>query len=188
MTQERRQRLLLWALAVAAALFAVTRLPGIFSPSGGAGGPGFGAGGEVGEARVVELDVARLDAQPRDYEPGRDPFRYYQPPPPPPPPPPPGPTAEELAALEAARRAAAEQAPPPDPGPQLPEIALQYLGSFGPRERPIAVFTDGDAIYNAVEGDVLEGQFVVANIGFESVDLGYVEFPDEPPARLAVGG
>ncbi|MGH7339652.1 MAG: hypothetical protein ACREKH_04110, partial [Candidatus Rokuibacteriota bacterium] len=74
------------------------------------------------------------------------------------------------------------------PGPQLPEVDLTYLGSFGPEERPIAVLTDGDAIYNAVEGDVVEGQFVVAHIGYESVDLAYVEFPEEPPARLAVGG
>ena len=36
--------------------------------------------------------------------------------------------------------------------------------------------------------DVLEGRFVVAHIGYESVDLGYLEFPDEPPARLPVGG
>jgi hypothetical protein len=183
---NRRQRLLLAALAVVAAVFAVVRLPSLLTPGGGGRGPGGGDGDGVGAARVAELEVGRLEAEARDYQPGRDPFRYYEPPPPPPPPPPPGPTAEELAALEAARLLALGDLPPP--GPQLPAIDLTYLGSFGPEERPIAVLTNGDAIYNAVEGDVLEGRFVVAHIGYESVDLGYLEFPDEPPARLAVGG
>jgi len=176
MSPARRQRLLLAVLAVAAALFAVTRLPSLLSPGGGAGaGPRGGAG--VGEARVAELAIGRLDADPRDYSPGRDPFRYFDPPKPPPPPPPP--PVEVVTA---------PPPPPVDPGPQLPEIDLTYLGSFGPKERRIAVLTNGDTIYNAVEGDIVKGQFVVDQIGYESVDLGYLEFPDEPPARLAVGG
>lgn len=89
--------------------------------------------------------------------------------------------------MEEARRLAAEAALAAQ-GPQLPAIELEYLGSFGPPERRIAVFTDGAEIYNAVEGEVLQGKFVVAQIGYESVDLAYVEFPEEPPARLAVGG
>lgn len=177
MTEKRRQRLLLAVLLVAAAVFAVTRLPSLLGPGGG--GPSFGSGAGVGEARVAELDVARLDAAPRDYRPGRDPFRYYNPPPPPTPPPPPPPVVEVV-----------ETSPPPpvETGPQLPEIDLTYLGSFGPRENPIAVLTNGDTIHNAIQGEVVGGQFVVVSIGLESVDLGYVDFPDEPPARLAVGG
>jgi hypothetical protein len=176
--ERRRQRLLLAVLAVAAAAFAVTRLPSLLGP-GDDGGPRFGGDAGVGEARVAELDVARLDAAPRDYEPGRDPFRYYDPPPKPPPPPPPPPPVEVV-----------ETPPPPvvDPGPQLPEIDLTYLGSFGPQANPIAVLTNGDTIHNAIQGEIVEGRFVVVQIGLESVDLGYVEFPDEPPARLAVGG
>lgn len=178
MTEQRRQRLLLAVPLVVVAVFAVTRLPSLLGPGEG-GGPGFGTGAGVGEARVAELDVARLDAAPRDYSPGRDPFRYYDPPPPPQPPPPPPPPVEVV-----------ETPPPPpvDTGPQLPEIDLTYLGSFGPQERPIAVLTSGETIHNAVQGEIVEGKFVIVNIGLESVDLGYVDFPDEPPARLAVGG
>ena len=32
----------------------------------------------------------------------------------------------------------------------------------------------------AREGDVLEGKFVVAQIGYESVDIRFVGFPDWP--------
>jgi hypothetical protein len=189
MTDDRRRRLLLAVLLVAAAVFLLTRLPGLLERAGGVTGSGLGGGPGIGEARVAELDVHRLAAAPRDYAPGRDPFRYYEPPPPPPPPPPvpTGPSEEELRAMEAARRLAAEQALAAR-GPQLPVIELAFLGSFGPSEHRIAVFTDGEQIINAVEGDVLQGQFVVAQIGYESVDLAYVEFPEEPPARLAVGG
>lgn len=189
MTGDRRSKLLLAALLIVVAVFVLARLPGwLGRAGGGAAGAGLGSGPGVGEARVAELDVGRLAATPNDYSPGRDPFRYYVPPPKPKPPPPAptGPTAEELAAMEARRRAAEEALL--NRGPQLPEVELTYLGSFGPKERPIAVFSDGEQIYNAVEGDVLQGQFRVAQIGFESVDLAYVEFPQEPPARLAVGG
>ena len=50
------------------------------------------------------------------------------------------------------------------------------------------MFFDGSSIYNAGRGDVLNQKFQVVEIGLESVDLGFVGFPDEPPARLAIGG
>jgi hypothetical protein len=187
MSDERRKKLLLGLLAVVLVVFLGFRLAPLLAGGSGFAGPDLKTDG-VTTSQVADLDLSRLEAEPRDYDPGRDPFRFYDPPPPKPP----GPTAEELAALEAARRAAmkpAEPAPPqPDAGPRPPVIELSYLGSFGPKQRPIAVLTDGDQIYNALEGDVLQGQFVVSNIGLESVDLAYVDFPELPPARLAVGG
>ena len=54
--------------------------------------------------------------------------------------------------------------------------------------REIAVFSDGKEILNAFAGDVLHQEFVVRSIGFESADIGFVNFPDEPAKRLAVGG
>jgi hypothetical protein len=78
--------------------------------------------------------------------------------------------------------------PPPPLGPQPPPVDVTFLGSFGPPTRRIAVFTDGKTIYNAERGDTLSGKFVVHAIGFESVDLTFVGFPDVPPERLAVGG
>jgi hypothetical protein len=155
-------------------------------------------GGEPEEdpERVAELRLADLQRVPPGYRPGRDPWRFVDPPPPPPeppPPPPPGPTPEQLRAMEEARlraeeqaRLAAEQRAIEERKPKPPEFTLDYLGNIGSRNRRIAVFTDGKREYIAQEGQVLEGKFIVARIGYESVDIKYVNFPDEPAKRLAV--
>ena len=160
-------------------------------------------GGEVPDDipsdRALELDVAALEAAPRNYKPGRDPWRFGEVPPPPP-------TPEEIAERkrraeeeQARQRAAAEAARiqaeqaeqlalQPPPPPQPPPFTLTYLGSFGPPGRRIAVFTDDkDNIYNVKEGGVLQGKFLVAHIGYESVDIQFVGFPDAPTRRLAPG-
>ncbi|HYG62835.1 MAG TPA: hypothetical protein VEL74_09660 [Thermoanaerobaculia bacterium] len=150
---------------------------------------------------VTVLRVADLDIQARDYAPGRDPWRYYEPPPP-------GPSPEELARqraeaerlrlLEEQRRREAEQRqaemlaqqPPPEPPvPQPPPFPYKYLGNFGPPGRQIAVFSDGEGktIINRRQGDVIDGKFVVAQIGYESVDIQFVGFPNTPAQRLPVG-
>lgn len=197
MTDARRQRLLLatfFVLLVIAGLRYL--LPWLRSAVGVetaalsspvASRPARDKGGNAPAMEVLEIRVGDLAAEPRDYRPGRDPWRFGAPPPPPPPP---GPTPEELAARRAQEEAARRQAQQPvEPaGPQPPAIQLVYLGSFGPSGRRIAVFSDGKNIYNARVGDVLEGKFVVHNIGYESVDLKFVDFPDVPPRRLAVGG
>lgn len=158
--------------------------------------------GRAAEARpqveeVVDLRIAELGGTMRDYKPGRDPWRFRVPPPPPPPPLPPPPpplTKEQIAQQEAAakrlrelqeaqQRAAAEEAARPKP----PQFTLQYLGKFGPADRPIAVFTDGKDILNVQEGEVIQGQFMVGQIGFESVEIKFVDFPNLPPQRLPVG-
>ena len=159
------------------------------SPQGRAGGrsPAAGRAGGAAESGDIlalkSLDAGEVEGE---YEPGRDPFRFYEPPPPPPPPPrpqPPPPRPQPVAPQ-----------PPPGPvvppKPQPPPIDVQYLGSFGPEAAPIAVFTDpdGEQIWNVRIGEVIEGKFRVVRIGYESVDLGYVGFPDEPPTRLPVGG
>jgi hypothetical protein len=145
--------------------------------------------------RVAVLRLPDLQRVPPSYRPGRDPWRFVDPPPPPPPPPPPGPTPEELRAMEearrraeeeAARRAAAQAVEAAKPKP--PEFTLQYMGNFGPAKRRIAVFTDGKNVYNLQEGQVLDNKFIVARIGYESVDIKYVDFPDVPAKRLAVQG
>jgi hypothetical protein len=144
--------------------------------------------------QVEELRVAALAIRPREYTPGRDPWRFVDPPPPPPPPPPPGPSAAELEARRRAEEEAArlraqmlqqQQAEAAKPKP--PPFTMSYLGNFGPPSRRIAVFSDGKTIYNAQQGEVLAGKFIVAEIGYESVDIRFVGFPDWPPQRLAVG-
>lgn len=199
MKQEKRQKVLLGLLLLVLALGAVRYVPGWLS--GGEAGPTRRGGGDDGLGAAEGVEVATLDLEalagvPRDYEPGRNPFQYYQPPPPKPV----GPTPEELArrAEEERRRQAAlreqqqqhaeAQPPPPPPKPQPPSFQLTYLGSFGPESRRIAVFTDGDEIYNALIGDVIEDKFIISDIGFESVSITYVGFPDEPAKRVAVGG
>src|SRR5207244_1953660 len=125
--------------------------------------------------------------------PGRDPFRFFVPPPPPAPKPR-QPTQAELDAMraqqerEAAARAAAlkaqmEEAAKPKPAP----FTMTYLGSFGPPEKRLAVFTDGKTIHNAQQGEVLDNKFIVAHIGYESVDIKFVGFSEWPALRLAVG-
>lgn len=137
--------------------------------------------------RVVELALDRLEVTPRDLATGRDPFRFAPVTPPPPPPP----TPEQLAARQREQaereRVAAARAAEDAARPHPPEVDLRFLGSFGPRAHPIAVFADpGANVYNAREGDTLEGKFIVQRIGYESVDLAFVGFPDVPARRLGV--
>lgn len=143
---------------------------------------------------VEELRVAALAVRPREYTPRRDPWRFVDPPPPPPPPPPKPPSAAELEARRRAEEEAArlraqmlqqQQAEAAKPKP--PPFTMSYLGNFGPPNRRLAVFSDGKTIYNAQQGEVLAGKFIVAEIGYESVDIRFVGFPDWPPQRLAVG-
>jgi len=142
---------------------------------------------------VEELRVADLNGTPRNYTPGRNPWRFVEPPPPPPVKPPQPSKADlermrqeqERLARERAALLAQRQAEAAIPKP--PPFTMSYLGSFGPPERRIAVFSDGKTIYNAQEGEVLGGQFIVAHIGFESVDIQFVNFPGVPAQRLAVG-
>jgi len=87
---------------------------------------------------------------------------------------------EERARQEAARLAEINR-------PKPPPFTLQYLGKFGPEGRPIAVFTDGKSILNVQEGEVVQGKFIVSQIGMESVEIQFVDFPNWPPQRLPVG-
>jgi hypothetical protein len=128
---------------------------------------------------------------------GRDPWRFAEPPPPPPPPlppPPRPPTKEELEAQrlaqeelrrqqeEAARLAAIEAAKP-----KPPPFTLKCIGKFGPAQRPIAVFTDGTQILNVQQGEVIQGKFLLSQVGLESVEIRFVDFPNEPAQRLPIG-
>jgi hypothetical protein len=138
---------------------------------------------------VEQLRLSLLDAKPAAHRPGRDPFQFAAPPPPPPP------TQEELAA--AARRRAEEETLRQQLEaqrqvelsiPRPPEFSMKYLGNFGPPSRRIAVFSDGRNIYNALKGDTIDGRFVLAEIGLESVEIRFVGFPDAPARRVGISG
>jgi hypothetical protein len=140
---------------------------------------------------VEVLRLADLDRAPRTSTPGRDPWSFVDPPPPPAPKPPPPhvPTAAELAEAErlrrlqeeAARLAAIEAAKP-----KPPPFNLQYLGRFGPPEKKIAVFSNGKATFIKQEGEDIDGKFIVSHIGYESVDIRFVNFPEVPAKRVGV--
>jgi hypothetical protein len=149
---------------------------------------------EVPSDRVLPLRLADLQRTPRDSTPGRDPWRFVLPPPPPAPKPPPGPSAADLARIraeqerlrlqqeaEAARLAAEAAIPKPPPFP------YRYLGNFGPVRMRIAAFTDGKSEFNVREGERIGNDFILQHIGYESVDIKYVNFPDTPALRVPVG-
>ncbi|HUP24910.1 MAG TPA: hypothetical protein VNB06_18475 [Thermoanaerobaculia bacterium] len=183
MSSSRRQVLLLMVLVVSflallAQRFATFDGGVVF---GGGRGPDFSA---ALRAEVSALELERLSRAGGEYTPGRDPWRFAEPPPPP---------RQEPLPVVQPMRVEPELAPPVaavPPRPQPPAIDVQYLGRFGPKMRPIAVFVDqdGQTLYNMLEGDVLKGKFQVAQIGLESVQIAFVGFPDAPPARLAVHG
>lgn len=194
MTLGDRERRLLGVLVLALVALGAYRLWPLLRPGDSLGDDA--GGGPRANAAKVDLPALRsadLEIVSGSFVPGRDPFRFGAPPPPPAPPPP---TKAELEAMrkrqqedEAARQAAdrARQIEAGRPHPPAVDY-LKFLGSFGPKNHRIAVFSDGKTIYNAAEGEVIDRKFVVDKIGYESVDLKFVGFPDEPPARLAAGG
>ena len=109
----------------------------------------------------------------------REPTKPPPPTPTPAPPPPPGPgEAAFIGPLPP---------PPPTPTPAPPAIPFKFIGSFGPRERPIAVLSAADKIVNARSGDVVFDRFVLKRVGYESIDVGFVGFPESQTKRVPVG-
>ena len=183
--RERRLLLGLGAVLVIALLARWAGGDGVAAIGSDEGGKRGVQEDETGAVReVVPLEVAALRPREGSFEVGRDPFRYGPvptppPPPPAPPPPPPPPQIVEVAPA----------VPPPPPVPQPPSTDhLRYLGSFGPSGRRIAVVLAGGELHNVREGAVLEGRFIVHEIGYESLAIAFVGFPDAEPRRLPAGG
>ncbi len=109
---------------------------------------------------------------------GRDLFDFREPTPTPPPVPTPVPTIPPTFGPPG------PPTPPPTPAP--PEIPFKLIGIFGPKERPIAVFQLGDQILNARQGDVIFSYWRVQKVGYESVDVGFVNFPPAESRRLPI--
>ena len=113
---------------------------------------------------------------------GRDLFdapREPTKPPPPtpyPPPPPPGDT----------RFIGPLPPPPPTPTPRPPEVSFKFVGTFGPKAHPIAVIQEGDKVYNVRVGDVLFDKYVLRSVGYESIDIGFVGFPETESQRIGI--
>jgi len=128
-------------------------------------------------APVVEL--ALLEGHSEPYDPGgRDLFKYSQPPEDP------DAVARRAAAADARRKAEDERRrnrqkqknqPKIAAVPQPPGIPLQFIGYFGPKDDKIVAFLDGDDLYIAQTGDVLQDQFRVVEIKYETVVMGYTD-------------
>ena len=198
MSDKRRQQILLVLLLVVLIAVVWWRLGPrlVDGRDGRSGAPGVAfARSSKPETReplpeVVDLRLDDLQAASNDLARGRDPFNASRPEPAPPPEPDPSQTALQQAMERARLAAAAEEvstrvaAARPTP----PPVDVVFLGSFGPDRNRFAVFSDGNEIFNAGEGDVLKDKFVVMRIGFESADLGFVGFPEAPAQRLEIGG
>jgi hypothetical protein len=76
--------------------------------------------------------------------------------------------------------------PPPTPTPKPPDVAFKFLGTFGPKEHPIAVVQQGDQVLNVRTGDILFGKFILKKVGYESIDVGFVGFPEAETRRLGI--
>ncbi len=66
--------------------------------------------------------------------------------------------------------------PTPTPTPAPPEINFKFIGTFGPKDRPVAVLVLGDQVVNARAGDVVFDRYVVRRVGYESVDVGFKDY------------
>ncbi len=76
--------------------------------------------------------------------------------------------------------------PAPTPTPRPPEIGFKFIGTFGPKEHPIAVVQQGDQVLNVRSGDTLFGKFILRKVGYESIDVGFVGFPETETRRLGI--
>ncbi len=76
--------------------------------------------------------------------------------------------------------------PPPPPTPRPPEITFRFIGTFGVKEHPIAVVQQGDQVLIVRAGDTLFGKFVLKKVGYESIDVGFVDFPEAESKRLGL--
>ncbi|HEX5216172.1 MAG TPA: hypothetical protein VFV98_11965 [Vicinamibacterales bacterium] len=98
---------------------------------------------------------------------GRNPFGYGQPPPPPAPPPMPAPPPP------------VQTAPPPPPVPQAPDIPLKLimLGQIVTGGPAVATLKDTqtNALYLAVEGQIIDGRYKLAKVGQTSVIVSYLD-------------
>jgi hypothetical protein len=129
--------------------------------------------------QLVDVRIDALTRSVSDFSPKRNIFGFG--PEPPPPPPPPRPVV---------------RLPPPEPPriepvvprePQPPPVTMKLIGIFGPKDRRIAVLSENNEVINAVVGDVIRNAFIVREIGYQTVEFGFVGFPEDKTARIDMG-
>lgn len=193
MTDQQRTKLLLGVLGLLVAIVVLPRLfesvapaptPGAATSTSTSTSPRRGQAARTDRPlvdEVVDLDLDALTPSSGRVSIGRDPWRFRPKPAPPPPP-----RVEPPRPIEVPKPI---EAPPPPTGPQPPSTDhLAYLGSFGPRDRQLAVIRGRDDLWVVRVGEIVEDSFSIENIGLESVDIGFVGFADVKPRRIGLGG
>lgn len=68
--------------------------------------------------------------------------------------------------------------------PPPPHFNRTYIGYFGPKESPVAVFRRGKEVEVALAGGVIDDTFIVREVGYDDVEIGYVGYPEEVTTRV----
>lgn len=186
---ERFRLVVLLAILAVVAVVAVIRMLG----GGGIGGGGSRSGKLEYEARDLQpLHTDAIGRQDnRAVESGGNPFAFRAPPTPtpnltPPPTPIPRPTRAPRPTPTPRIAIGADGEPKPPP----PPFDREYIGHLGPGLMQVAAFRakgeeDGSSeIDIAVAGDVLDGVFIVREIGLESVVIGFVGYAPSEDTRV----
>ncbi len=180
-----RQTVLLGILAVLLVVAALQFLRG----GGGVGGGGGADAVDFVVQEVPVLDMAVLTPVPEGSgDTGRNPFVYGPRPTPTPdtrprPTLPPRPTRRPPRPTPTPRlitTADGRTLPPPPP------FRKKYIGYFGPEDRPVAVFREGKEVEVQVQGGVLDDVFIVREVGFNAVEIGFVGYPEEVTTRVDI--
>ena len=181
---ERTRLTVLVGILVVVAAVAAVRLVG----RGGIGGGGSSGGPFTYEPNhLPELIAVVEHADDRTAGSGRNPFAFGVPPTPTPRPVTPQPTAPPLPT----RPPPPTATPRPDGLPPPRPFDRQFIGHFGPARLKVAALRRQGAgedaraeVEVATEGSVLDGYYIIRSIGLESLDVGFVGYPQTEIQRV----
>ncbi len=83
--------------------------------------------------------------------------------------------AEEQKKIEEARLAEVALHPPPPPPPQPPTITFKFLGFVGPPNARVAALEQNDSTFVAKAGEIVQKDFRIDEIKYESVVISFVD-------------
>jgi len=131
---------------------------------------------------IPDIDVSAFSRQPNTSpDVARDLFRFKEPPPPKPKPAPPA-----YIRPGDPRFVGPLPPPPPPPPPQPPAIAFQFTGTFGSPKEPVAAIVEDNKLTLVRRGDIVDGKFIIRRVGYESLDVGFVGFPEKEIRRIPI--
>lgn len=182
MAPERRNQILLGALAVVLLVVTYRNWPRTSSAASPASNESRPAGGATQRATVqaIETPDVRLEAlEAERAEPGsiqRDLFRFKPKPPPPPP-------RVDTPVTPVEGVAAVPMGPPPPP--PVPPITLKFIGIIDRAGQKIAVLSDSTGhVDYGVEGAIIGGRYRVLKIGVESIEMAHLDGRGRQTLRL----